>query len=437
MFGGVNEDGYENELAENETNLKGVQLPGTSGAKDEKRKTPGKAVSLLQLALAGKEVADAELLDHLPDLKITRMMAETLKKALNELPQQTSGEIPIEWVVELADEDLQWFVGTAYMYHDAQQTLHVCVPDKEAPTWEGTVPLDFRACHLLECCDAYSQALYCTAICNAVIAVNWQVGWVDNERGKQSARVRWFLPLAYQILVEDPKKASQLITLALGNHITLLACDCTGVGRETFYQLIKEGTVAHDIKEPMLLDMERSRKAVVDVELINLERTLSKNKLQALFELSRLTRKYLDKALEDRKRIKKGHLLMIESLHKFIFEGDLLEGCALLSRIEGANGNRSCRESTEALRDFDSGLVMLEDLTKNVFKMDSTPINFEHLNELQEQYIFDDLSRQLQMADTEFEMLKHKLHNIDMAINSQSADVNAHNKRSFDTGILN
>lgn len=50
--------------------------------------------------------------------------------------------LPIEWVVDIADKDGDWFIGTATGYNDAKQTLHVMVPDSDAPTWTGDVPVN-------------------------------------------------------------------------------------------------------------------------------------------------------------------------------------------------------------------------------------------------------------------------------------------------------
>lgn len=50
--------------------------------------------------------------------------------------------LPVEWVVDVADKDNDWFVATAYGYNDKDQTLHVMVPDRHAPTWTGDVAVN-------------------------------------------------------------------------------------------------------------------------------------------------------------------------------------------------------------------------------------------------------------------------------------------------------
>ncbi|CAN0508408.1 unnamed protein product, partial [Scytosiphon promiscuus] len=54
--------------------------------------------------------------------------------------------LPVEWVVDVADKDNDWFVATAYRYNDAEQKLHVMVPDRHAPTWAGDVAVNPLVC---------------------------------------------------------------------------------------------------------------------------------------------------------------------------------------------------------------------------------------------------------------------------------------------------
>ncbi|CAM9168076.1 unnamed protein product, partial [Hapterophycus canaliculatus] len=83
--------------------------------------------------------------------------------------------LPIEWVVDIADKDDDWFLATAYGYNDAKQTLHVNVPDCSAPTWTGDVALNPLAVRLLECCDNHSIALFKQLIRESAVEVDWDV----------------------------------------------------------------------------------------------------------------------------------------------------------------------------------------------------------------------------------------------------------------------
>lgn len=67
--------------------------------------------------------------------------------------------LPIEWVVDIADKDGDWFIGTATGYNDAKQTLHVMVPDRDAPSWTGDVSVNplVRPCFPQICCQFFVQ----------------------------------------------------------------------------------------------------------------------------------------------------------------------------------------------------------------------------------------------------------------------------------------
>ncbi|CAN0469469.1 unnamed protein product, partial [Ectocarpus sp. 12 AP-2014] len=107
------------------------------------------------------------LLDDFPELAITREDDELLTSLLQESGWgETSNEedrainLPIEWVVDIADKDNDWFLATAFGYNDMKQTLHVMVPDGINPTWAGDVAVNQLAVRLLECCDKRSMALF-------------------------------------------------------------------------------------------------------------------------------------------------------------------------------------------------------------------------------------------------------------------------------------
>lgn len=61
----------------------------------------------------------------------------------NDVGSEEGGVVlPVEWVVDIADKDNDWFVATAYGYKDVEQVVHVMVPDRNAPTWTGDVALN-------------------------------------------------------------------------------------------------------------------------------------------------------------------------------------------------------------------------------------------------------------------------------------------------------
>ena len=51
--------------------------------------------------------------------------------------------------------------------------LHVMVPDKENPSFDGHVLLDHRTVHLIECADGKSDALFNKIVRDSIIKVKF------------------------------------------------------------------------------------------------------------------------------------------------------------------------------------------------------------------------------------------------------------------------
>mmetsp|Transcript_5562 Transcript_5562/g.17557 ORF Transcript_5562/g.17557 Transcript_5562/m.17557 type:complete len:319 (-) Transcript_5562:256-1212(-) len=84
--------------------------------------------------------------------------------------------VPVEWVVDVADSSLRWFLGTAHAFDTVEGSVRVAIPDAAAPTWEGCVQLDRRALRLVECArNEPSRALF-RHLCRASTApIDWRV----------------------------------------------------------------------------------------------------------------------------------------------------------------------------------------------------------------------------------------------------------------------
>ena len=89
--------------------------------------------------------------------------------------------IPIEWVIDIADESNGWFYGTAYHYDDTTRMLHVMVPDKNNPSFDGQVILDYRTVHLIECVDGKSDALFNKMIRDSIVKIKWELEWFEED----------------------------------------------------------------------------------------------------------------------------------------------------------------------------------------------------------------------------------------------------------------
>ena len=109
---------------------------------------------------------------QLPQLNISEKEASSLRQHAGE-----NTTIQVEWVVDVADNNLNWFVATAYSIDTVRRVLRVAIPDRDEPTWEGDLPLDPKTIHLLECCDSKSIALYKQCCREGSIKCKWTVEW--------------------------------------------------------------------------------------------------------------------------------------------------------------------------------------------------------------------------------------------------------------------
>jgi hypothetical protein len=212
-------------------------------------------------------MADAAVADGVEDEKciLAQYRTTTEQKAdfadlLNSCNRE---DIPIEWVIDIADESNGWFYGTAYGYNDFTNMLHVMVPDKENPTFDGEVQLDHRTMRLIECVDGASLALFNKIIRESVLKVKWRVEWYDEENhdgaGQESeeqggggawmeSTAKYYVRIINQLLVEDKDPRTKndvrgLVILPADLNVRFLAC-VDGKGVEDFNTLVLEGIVS-------------------------------------------------------------------------------------------------------------------------------------------------------------------------------------------------
>lgn len=126
-------------------------------------------------------IVDASIAENVEDEKCVVAQYRTTKQQKQLFMQHIENcdrcEIPIEWVIDIADESNGWFYATAYHFDDINQTLHVMVPDKLNPTFDGQVQLDYRTIHLIECVDGKTDALFNKIVRDSVLKIKWDVDW--------------------------------------------------------------------------------------------------------------------------------------------------------------------------------------------------------------------------------------------------------------------
>lgn len=172
--------------------------------------------------------------------------------------------IPIEWIINIADESNGWFYGTAYHFNDSTNMLHVMVPDKLNPSFDGEISLDHHTVHLVECVDGQSDALFNKIIRDSIIKIKWELEWFEEVDGngngneKQltnnvnspegrwiSSIARYYIQMTNQLLMEDEDIGEELhgfIIITADLNVKLKLC-VKEKGIEDFTRLINEEMV--------------------------------------------------------------------------------------------------------------------------------------------------------------------------------------------------
>lgn len=286
--------------------------------------------------------------------------------------------VAIEWVIDIADESNGWFYGTAYHFDDSTQMLHVMVPDKVNPSFDGNVLLDHRTVHLIECVDGKTDALFNKIVRDSVIKVKWDVEWFEEVEDGAVAQdwgtteglvgnwifsaARYYIRIANQLLVEDKDSGQDsrgFVILTADLNLKLIACH-KNKGINDFNRLINEGTVQATSEA-----MESARTATVSpgpASAANDWNSNSKLKssgggrskfggdssplggqndsssatpsLRKVADLSRGLREALGDVLDDRERSKTQTASLARMFQSFTLDGDLDEGLNLQDFFE-------------------------------------------------------------------------------------------------------
>jgi len=214
---------------------------------------------------AVRSLVQSSIIDGVEDEKCVvaqyRTTSDQKDTFIDHLGTCPRSNIPIEWVIDIADESNGWFYGTAYHFDDTTQMLHVMVPDKENPSFDGQVLLDHRTVHLIECVDGKSDALFNKIVRDSVIKIKWDVEWFEeSEDGTGEAQswaadgttgswvtssARYYIRIANQLLVEDKdlgQESRGFVIINADLNLKLLRCH-KGKGVEDFQRLILEGIV--------------------------------------------------------------------------------------------------------------------------------------------------------------------------------------------------
>ena len=318
--------------------------------------------------------------------------------------------ITIEWVIDIADEINGWFYGTAYHYNDLTQMLHVMVPDKLSPSFDGHVMLDYRSVHLIECVDGVTDALYNKIVRDSTIKVRWDIDWLEEEPSREISRnasepdeqrgrwkmscARYYIRIANQVLVEDDEvgyKESEsrgFVMLTADTNLRLKHC-LKGKGQDDFDRLIIDGSV---LSSPDVLEAAKSSTANAATSNQYKQAQPSESgksgaldeeiSVRKIADMSRGLKECLSDLLEDRDKTSSYRSKMTRLFQKFALSGDLNAGLSLLADAEEQaakdekkkrneiainNGGKEDLDDSEALAD--EAWVLIQRLERSAIKL--------------------------------------------------------------------
>lgn len=334
-----------------------------------------------------KSIVSASVRDGVEEEKCVvaqyRTSIQQKKTFASHLAVSPQNHVPIEWVIDIADESNGWFYGTAYHFDDTTKMLHVMVPDKENPSFDGHVLLDHRTVHLIECVDGKTDALFNKIVRDSVIKVKWDVEWFEEVEGGGTqgtspvpdtsgggswvlSSARYYIRIANQLLVEDKDSGQEsrgFVILTADLNLKLLHCH-KAKGIEDFNRLIAEGIVQSSPEG--FLNAKNQQAAAAEGGTPQLKPMASDLGSQVnsavaptkkLADMSRGLRECLADILDDRDKRKKESMGVAKMFSSFALDGDLDEGLKLLDyfqtiqrqaeKAENGDGNGEDAQSNE------------------------------------------------------------------------------------------
>ncbi|GMH89471.1 hypothetical protein TL16_g11464 [Triparma laevis f. inornata] len=263
-------------------------------------------------------------------------------------------QIPVEWIIDICDEQNGWFIGTAYAYMEK-------------------VGDNGKIRGLLECCDENSQALFTEIVRGSLVPVDWHVEWCDPEDGCEEEEdeafftegeavylIRLMNSLITFPLAEDgarlPNSAPKQVMCDA--NLRLLKCrdglshearkydnriSCSGV--LDFERLVTEGVVDWSGEAPAP-ELYKKSPVKASANSATAEPDPFEPQISQVREahLQKLTSLYLDMrecmghALGERERCVTQRKEMIAMLVKFIFGGEIVQGENLMLALDADSG---------------------------------------------------------------------------------------------------
>jgi hypothetical protein len=293
-----------------------------------------------------------------------RTTTEQRIKFAEHLTTCSRDKIPIEWVIDIADETNGWFFGTAYHFDETTEMLHVMVPDKQNPSFDGNVVLDHRTVHLIECVDGKTEALFNKIVRDSIMKIKWEVEWFEEDPSAPEnsaadatpsgkwimSSARYYIRMANQLLVEDENFGDDsrgFVMLTADLNVRLRNCH-KGRGKEDFERLIMEGITLYSQEAYDSIQDTRSPATKAKRAEGNFTRgDYYDNGSSTTRKLADMTRSLADSTndlVEERDKTFAEQVEIANMFNRFTLEGDLMAGLELQDAMSAVIDKHAARE---------------------------------------------------------------------------------------------
>ena len=277
--------------------------------------------------------------------------------------------------------------------HTIKTFLEIVVPDAENPQWSGVVPINPSSLRLLECSSPSTLPLFNTLTNNSLTAIAWTVVWSDSDDGnkRRSGTARWISLLSNVIkVVEVDAETNEPIgevEVPVDFNLRLLQCKHGGDLKQ-FEALVASGICdwsgeaaeeqeqeqeqEHPQEQPEFLYNNDPPVKTRHRNSININYNITSNtretNLNILTEIYLAMRDCMQAMLSERERCSQQREVMIQTILKYSFGGDIEQGLQLLHELRGDRGEDNTEEVYEKIVNVSEQLKRIERTREEVFE---------------------------------------------------------------------
>lgn len=253
--------------------------------------------------------------------------------------------------------------------------LHVMVPDKMNPTFDGEVLIDYRTVHLIECVDGKTDALFNKIVRDSFTKVKWEVDWFEEDgNGGQSTEAdttkgvgkwsssmaRYYIRIANQLLLEDADSkggARGFVMLTADLNVKLKKC-LKGKGKEDYVRLIEDGIVQCAPDALVEDDGKSTKTSKNDANSI-----ISNAVINKIEEMTKALKECVSDLLDEREAMTSERLKTAGIFKSFALDGDLDAGMSLLQSMNKLSEKAKDKSNNKGVEDDDDYMEVVADDT--------------------------------------------------------------------------